>query len=407
MSEKTRNIIVYTQWPFFDGLILSYVLPYVFMIKNIVGAKSNIYIVTQEKNIAALDDAEPNTIIEELKQKNIYIIPEQYYSMGLKKLINLPLSFLKLLIIIYRKKIDIIHTQAMSAGMIGCILSWLTGKKLIADSYEPLAESMVEGNIWHESSLAFKVVKYFEKKQAQQASYIIADTASMKDYAKKTYGIELQNFYWKPACVDLNVFKYSEQDAIDIRTKYDLQDKVVGIYVGKFGSQYLEHEVFDFFMACKNFWGDKFRVLLLTSHSDEEVLNYCQISGFSFSLISKVFVPHPEVKKYLCAADFAITPVKPLPSKRYCTPIKDGEYWALGLPVVITENISDDSDIIEKHNIGVVIRSYNSESYNEVVSKLNKIMERTSIREEIRNYAIQYRGYEIAQRVYESIYNNI
>ena len=45
------------------------------------------------------------------------------------------------------------------------------------------------------------------------------------------------------------------------------------------------------------------------------------------------------------------TPVKPVPTKRYCTPVKDGEYWALGLPVIITEGISDDSGIIRENGI--------------------------------------------------------
>ncbi len=398
---------MYTQWPFFDGLTMSYVLPYVQMIKKYIGQDSKIYLITQEKNVAQLQNINPKAIITALEQQNIFVIPEVYYRLGIKKIIYLPLNFIKLYALLFTKKISIIHTQAMSAGMIGCILSWLTGKKLIVDSYEPLAESMVEGNIWNKKGLTYKVVKYFEKKQALQASFIIADTAVMKDYAKKTYNIELKNFYWKPACVDVNVFKYSDSDKIEIRNKYHLENKIVAIYVGKFGSQYLEHEVFDFFMACQRHWGDAFRVLLLTSHSDEEVDSYCNKSGFPYKHITKVFVAHSEVKRYLSAADFALTPVKPLPSKRYCTPIKDGEYWALGLPVVITKNISDDSEIIEKHNIGVVISDYTPEAFDEAVKKMETIIKRPEIRTEIRNYGIQYRGYEIAEKVYEKVYGEI
>ena len=60
------------------------------------------------------------------------------------------------------------------------------------------------------------------------------------------------------------------------------------------------------------------------------------------SRIESLFVPYNQITDYYQIADFAINPVKPVPSKRYCTSIKDGEYWGMGLPVVITKNISDD-----------------------------------------------------------------
>jgi hypothetical protein len=68
----------------------------------------------------------------------------------------------------------------------------------------------------------------------------------------------------------------------------------------------------------------------------------------------KRFAPHQQVAGILNAADFAICPVKPIPSKRYCSPIKNREYWATGLPVVITNHISTDSELIALKNVGAV-----------------------------------------------------
>jgi glycosyltransferase involved in cell wall biosynthesis len=409
MSMKTKNILVYTQWPFFDGLTLSYVLPYLLMIKKHINRDSIIYLVTQEKNTENLKRPEVLSVLKDLSQKNIIVLSEKYYPLGLKKIILQPINLVKLFLLLFTKKIDVIHTQGMSAGMIGCILSWFSGKKLIVDSYEPLADSMVEGDIWSKAGLTYKIVKFFEKKQAQRAKYVIADTESMQQYALKTYGIVIKNFFWKPACVDVNIFKYNKIDDKEIRAKYNLQDKVVAIYVGKFGSQYLEHEIFDFFVCCKHYWGEKFRVLILTSHSDEELISYCNKSAFPFELITKAFVPHADVKKYLSVGNFAITPVKPLPSKRYCTPIKDGEYWSIGLPVVITPNISDDSDIIEQENIGAIIIPNIISTYELAIKKIDLLMleDKNQLQKRIRNVAIKYRGYENAELIYESIYTKI
>jgi hypothetical protein len=103
-------------------------------------------------------------------------------------------------------------------------------------------------------------------------------------------------------------------------------------------------------------------------------------------------------------ADFAICPVKPVPTKRYCTPIKDGEYWASGLPVVITKGISDDSDIIAQHDIGFVLQNLQPDEYQKAISKIDLLMQTPGTREKIREVARQYRNFRIAEEVYRLIY---
>ena len=103
-------------------------------------------------------------------------------------------------------------------------------------------------------------------------------------------------------------------------------------------------------------------------------------------------------------ADFAITPVKPVPTKRYCTPIKDGEYWAMGLPVVIPENISDDSGIIREQDIGAILQRFDTEAYKEAVMKIDDLLQMPGRFEKIRSVARQYRGFEIANEVYAKVY---
>jgi len=116
-----------------------------------------------------------------------------------------------------------------------------------------------------------------------------------------------------------------------------------------------------------------------------------------------------KIQKYLLFADFALNPVKPVPSKRYCTSIKDGEYWATGLPVVITPNIADDSVIIKTTNSGAIIQQLNEAGYLEAVeiiqSMLNNVS-RSALKKRIRKLAEKYRNYSIAQKVYQEIYSN-
>jgi hypothetical protein len=186
-----------------------------------------------------------------------------------------------------------------------------------------------------------------------------------------------------------------------------LQNKIVGVYAGKFGGIYLEHEVFEFFKVAENYWGDKFRALILSAHSKEEIENYALKSGVNPTIIVHKFVAHHEIPNYIGLGDFGITPVKPIPTKRYCTPIKDGEYWALGLPVVITKGISDDSDIIKKYKIGSVLEELNEKNYLKAIQEIDVLLKnntRMELYNKIRPIAEKYRNFDIAEKVYKEIY---
>ena len=116
---------------------------------------------------------------------------------------------------------------------------------------------------------------------------------------------------------------------------------------------------------------NKFKILLLTNTPKSEILNLAKTKNIPESIIEVLFVNYKDIEKYFKLADFAINPVKPVPSKRYCTSIKDGEYWAMGLPVIITKNISDDSDIIEKENIGYVLKDLTKQEYKNAIRKID------------------------------------
>ena len=117
------------------------------------------------------------------------------------------------------------------------------------------------------------------------------------------------------------------------------------------------------------------------------------------------FVRHDEISNYIGLGDFAITPVKPIPTKRYCSPIKDGEYWALGLPVIITKDISDDSEIISKENIGYVLQTLNEIEYKKSIERIDELLtEGDVLTNRIIKVAGNYRSFEIAEEVYKKIY---
>lgn len=111
---------------------------------------------------------------------------------------------------------------------------------------------------------------------------------------------------------------------------------------------------------------------------------------------------------YLSVADFAITPVKPVPTKRYCTPIKDGEYWSIGLPVVITKDISDDAAIIEQFKAGVVLKSLTELEFQKAVINIEQLLkeDKIQLRKRISSLAHKFRNYNDAFEIYKKVYGS-
>lgn len=400
-----KNVLILTYWSYKDALVQTYTLPYVQIIKKNIAPDCKIYLLTIEQAFFKMNDEEWEEEKNKLKQNNIILIRFKYDHFGLKMMLRLMKLVVNLAKLIRKKNIRFIHAWCTPAGALGYILSIITSKPLIIDSYEPHAQSMIENGTWKKSGLKYKLLFWLEKKQSKRAKIVIALTEGMRDYALKNYNTTFQKFYVKPALVNLQKFHRNPDLYKEMREKEGLTGKVIGIYAGKLGGIYLEEEVFDFFKVASNYWNDKFQLFLLTDKNIDNVNAFIQQKNIPPDCIHTLFVAYDKIEHYYQMADFAINPVKPVPSKRYCTSIKDGEYWAMGLPVIITKEIADDSDIIEKEDIGYVLKDLSTAEYQNACKKIDSLINQKDINTKIRNVAIQYRSFDIANNIYEKIYN--
>ncbi len=394
-----RKILVITYWSFSDALVQTYTLPYLRIIRDILPEGSKLYLVTLENKTFSNSEIEI--------EKGIFKISFAYIPFGLRAIFSWRnnISFLKKFI--QEKNIDTIHTWCTPAGAIGYLLSKKTGVPLILDSYEPHAEPMVESGTWKKGGIAFRTLFQLEKKQTHHAKYLIGVVSGMNVYAQSKYNYSGDNFFTKPACIDLKQFNLSHRKNTLLLKKLNLDGKIVCVYAGKFGGLYLKKEAFQFFKKAFDHWGECFTVLLLTSTPHEEIYALCEGAGLPKENVRIEFVSHAEIQDYLGLGDFAFSAFKPVLSRRYCTPIKNGEYWALGLPVVITKNISEDSEIIAYSHTGVVLDNLSIPEMEKAVKEMDNLLDKNKngkLSEEIYQLAVQHRNFTIAENVYGKIY---
>ncbi len=394
-----RNILVLTYWSYPDALVQTYTLPYLRIIRNILPEGSKLVLVTLEKENSSKE--------ERIIEKGIYNISFASIPFGVKAILSWRknISFLKKFI--HENNIDTIHTWCTPAGAIGYLISKKTGVPLVLDSYEPHAEPMVETGTWKKGGIAFRILFRLEKKQTRHANYLIGVVSGMKEYAKTKYNYSGENFFTKPACIDLNQFNLSHRKNPALLKKLNLEGKIVCVYAGKFGGLYLREEVFHFFKKAFDHWGGRFTVLLLTSTPHDEIYSLCEHADFPKQNIRIEFVLPSKIQDYLGLGDFAFSAFKPVPSRKFCTPIKNGEYWAMGLPVIIPAGISEDSEIIASTHSGVVLKDLSETTMENAIREMDHILENNKdgkLSEQIHHLAIKHRNFTIAESVYGKIY---
>lgn len=401
-----RRLLVVTQWSYRDALIQTYTLPYVRLILKELPEGSRVHLVTQEQERLRLAPEEAARERAALRDEGIDWLPTDYTRFGVTAMARAGLTLARLGALCVVGEVDVVHAWCTTAGTLGYVLSAATGKPLVIDSFEPHAESMVENGTWRSGGLAHRVLSFFERRQARRARAVIATTEGMLGYARERWGAVPPAAFVKPSCIDADAFAARATDVEALRDELGLRGKLVAVYAGKIGGIYLEREIFDLLRAAHDRWGDRLRVLLLSGSPRAEVDRLCAEAGLPPEVVTLRFVAHADVPRHLALGDFAINPVRPVPTKRFCTSIKDGEYWAMGLPVVIPEGISDDSAIVERRRIGVVLRAFTPEGYRRCVAELAALLDedREALRRRVREAVVAHRSFSVAEAAYRALY---
>jgi hypothetical protein len=301
-------------------------------------------------------------------------------------------------------RIDRIICRSSLAGALGYLVSRRLRIPYVVESFEPHADYMIDSGVWSALDPRLWVQRYFERKIKKTAKVLLPVS---HQYQQKLLaeGVGREHILLMPCCVSINDFLFSESARQSVRSLQGIQDEdVVGIYVGKFGGIYYDEEAFELYAQAFNFFGPRFFLMVITADDQDPLKGYIAKYKIPADRVLMKKVPHREVVNYLSAADFAFSTIKPAPSRKYCSPIKDGEYWANGLPILIEDHIGDDSGIIKQHGGGVILDRSNPVA---AFRKIKEILEsgRVKVSSEILPIAHQYRSMELVRAAYAILLN--
>lgn len=300
-------------------------------------------------------------------------------------------------------KSDFILARGAPAGALAYLVWQKTKLPFYVESFEPHADYMLESGVWRVYDPRYLFQRYWEKRQKQLALGLMPVAENYRQQLISE-GVPADRIITVPCSVDAQAFAYEAAAGQRVRQRLDfVADAMVGIYVGKFGDIYYDQEAFELFRSAADYFGPAFRLIILTPNSEADVR--CKLAAVGLGP-DRVFVtkaPHVEVPDYLSAADFAFSPIRPAPCRLFCSAIKIGEYWANGLPVLVTPGVGDDSAIIASEKGGAVFDLSQPGSVPAALARLAALMQQPDYRVRIHALAVRYRNLNRAREAYDAL----
>ncbi len=206
-----------------------------------------------------------------------------------------------------------------------------------------------------------------------------------------------------PCPVDQVRMRFDQGARDGMRQQLGWGDACIGVYAGKFGGLYHREQAFRAFTMAQRVIGERFGLLILSPDDKEAILQGLRASGYTGDRVVVKYAQHAEVGAYLSAADLAFAPYRGTPSSACISPMKVGEYWANGLPVLLTRGVGDDSGIIMNEPLGGALFDPEGGDLEPALLRVMEIIAGPGQRAATAALADRYRSMDITRDVYREV----
>ena len=311
--------------------------------------------------------------------------------------------------LVRRNRIELVHARGHIPATIALALKRRFGIRMIFDLRGLMAEEYVDAEHWREGGLPYRLTKAAERRILAATDGIVTLTERIWPIIREWDGLRGRAVPHEviPCCVDLSLFKFSDEDRARIRGELGLGDTLTMVYSGSLDGWYLTEKMADFFAAFLKQNRDA-HLLWLTTGSHDRVRELMQARNVEPDNYSVRAVASAEVPWYLAAADVGLAFIKRCMSKIASSPTKNGEYLACGLPLVINAGVGDSDLLINEWKAGVLIEDFSDDNYAKAAREIELIVRDPKMRQSARLVAEQAFDLEtIAGERYASLYERV
>lgn len=392
------KIIYATTWPFESGLSKSTVHPHIVKLASYNEVEKIFYISTESAYLNLkmnMSDKIHHIPVNSCESK-LRIVDNVFNQIRLTR---------KLRDIARCERPDLTICRGTPAGIYGYRLKKSHGIPFVVESYEPHAQYMKHSGVWKPYDPKYVVQRIWERSIKRSADKLVTVSHRYRKHLEYAERIEPGRLGTVPCWVNTDIFKFDPNERIEIRRKLRIQDRLVCVYVGKFGGMYYRERAFAAMEVIRQAASRPVYFLILSPDDREPILKALSENGVPGADIHVEFTDFVDVFKYLSAADFAISIHKSSPVSYAFSPIKHGEYWACGLPVIIPSGVGDEAAWIDSSDAGSTADFEEYKSIAASVMKIEKIVAEVGHRGRIRDIALKKRNNSSLSTLYDCLVN--
>lgn len=292
--------------------------------------------------------------------------------------------------------------RGVVAGGLAHFVHRRTGIPYAVDYVEPHNEYMTDVGEWKRGGVLDRGLSWLINAQLRSARFGVTVT---NNYLERLVarGVPRAKLLHAPCPVDAVRMRFDPALRTSLRAHHGWGDALVGMYAGKFGGLYHREQAFRAFAEAQRHAGDGYVTIILTPHREEEVREGLRAAGYAGERVLVRYAEHHEVPAYLSAADFAFAPYRATPSSACISPMKLGEYWANGLPVILSRGVGDDSAIIEREPFAGALFDPLGADLAVGMARIRNILTMPDQRTRTAELAARYRSMEFTRQAYRRI----
>ncbi len=248
------------------------------------------------------------------------------------------------------KKVKLIHCRSYPLTLSALMIKKFLRIKVIFDPRSPFPEENVISGRWTYRSFSYKIWKQLERKYILDSDVSIAIAGSYTNYFREV--IKDAKIVEIPNNVDLTKFVVDKEFRNFFRSKMGInKNDIVFVYSGSLGNHWNNPRIYAEFIIKLRDLGLNHKFLFVTPNIDELEKVFIQY-GIGTHEYFAVSADLSKVHLYLSSADFGLNLISK-PDIRMS--IKTVEYLSIGLPIIINSDLKGGKELVEKHNVGIVI----------------------------------------------------
>jgi glycosyltransferase involved in cell wall biosynthesis len=259
---------------------------------------------------------------------------------------------------------DIVHVRSYVPALIAVLAERFTGGRLLFAIRGFWADERVEGAIWAEGGVLYRVAKRCERRFFTQADAVVTLTEASVPQIRAWLGGREVPVVVIPTCVDLDRFT----------GRPPRQGGPHAVWSGSIGTWYRFDLVPAVVRALK---------LPLTVVTRQRELARAQLGDLAANVVTRT---PQEMPLELHAGDVGLCLIKTSFSKVASAPTRLAEFLAAGMPVIGTP-VGDMERLIEDNGVGVILRSEDEAALGEAAVRVLRMAADPAVRDRCRRLA--------------------